>query len=330
MRQPIADAHTDLLTELAHRARERNPFGRRWLDGLRRGGVRVQVCPVFTADRPSAELAWRDALLQVEAFERAVRENAPEVRAAATQSALDGDGIALVLALEGAEPLGDRPERIEELWERGVRVVAPTWNRENAFGGGVEAPAAGLSERGRKLVDRVVALGGVVDLAHASARTFDDVLSRVPRGRVLVSHAGCRAVQDRRRNLGDEQLTALAGHEGVVCVTADAELVDPVDPSLARMVDHIEHALAVMGERGVGLGGDFLDQIARSGAIGGSNVRRLLWRARGRRFSVRGLDGPGDYGNLAATLRERGLDDDRRRGVLHDNLTHFLAQALPK
>ena len=45
----IADAHVDLLLEVAaRRARhEPNPFGEHWLPQLREGGVRLQVCPIY-------------------------------------------------------------------------------------------------------------------------------------------------------------------------------------------------------------------------------------------------------------------------------------------
>ena len=46
----IADAHVDLLMELAYRERrlgEENVFARTWLPLLEQGGVGLQVCPVY-------------------------------------------------------------------------------------------------------------------------------------------------------------------------------------------------------------------------------------------------------------------------------------------
>ena len=46
----IADAHCDLLLELAyreHRLRETDVFARTWLPLLEAGGVGLQVCPIF-------------------------------------------------------------------------------------------------------------------------------------------------------------------------------------------------------------------------------------------------------------------------------------------
>ena len=44
----IVDAHNDLLMELVHRRAEERPFERHWLPLLDRGGVGVQVCPIYT------------------------------------------------------------------------------------------------------------------------------------------------------------------------------------------------------------------------------------------------------------------------------------------
>ena len=52
-------------------------------------------------------------------------------------------------------------------WELGVRMAGLTWNRRNAYSDGA-AEDGGLSRLGRALVDRLVELGVIVDLAHAS------------------------------------------------------------------------------------------------------------------------------------------------------------------
>jgi membrane dipeptidase len=83
------------------------------------------------------------------------------------------------------------------------RMVGLTWARRNAFADGSGEPSAGgLSRLGRELVDCLLALGCAVDLAHASERTFADVLERAGDGAsLLVSHTCCRAIRDTPRLL---------------------------------------------------------------------------------------------------------------------------------
>ena len=133
----------------------------------------------------------------------------------------------MLLSLEGCEPLGTNPELIEVFWELGVRMASLTWNRRNAFADGAGEPGhGGLSTLGRELVARLVELRVVLDLAHASDRTFADVLEAASDATFVVSHAGCRAIVDTPRNISDEQLRAIADRGGVFCVMMLPLVVD--------------------------------------------------------------------------------------------------------
>jgi membrane dipeptidase len=322
----IADAHSDLLLELVHRRLEERPFERHWLEPLQRGGVGLQVCAVYVGVEDIPEAALRRAIEATAAFNRAVRECDRVVRVG-SRADLDGlgDQIGLVLSLEGCEPLGADPESIDVFWELGVRMVSLTWNRRNAFADGcTEPPGGGLSAAGGQLVDRLVELGIAIDLAHASERTFDDVLARCGDAPVLVSHAGCRAVHDIPRNLSDDQLAALAERDGVLGVMLIPFAVG--DDSLDRAIDHVEHAAAVMGDRGVALGGDFIRQV-HDATGGGRPDPTLPPGVLGQ--ALEGLAGPGDYGAFVEALRRRGWEGERLDGLLHGNLLRVLRRALP-
>src|SRR5262249_15150881 len=137
------------------------------------------------------ELGLRRALQQMRAFSRAIRECPDDVRAVRTAADLDrlGDRIGLLLALEGCEPFGYEVELADTFFELGVRMASLTWNRRNPFAdGAAETGDGGLSSLGRRLVTRLAELGVMIDLAHASERTFFDVLEQAPEATVLVSH----------------------------------------------------------------------------------------------------------------------------------------------
>ena len=182
--------------------RPAQPFANRWLPKLEAGSVQIQVCALFSDDVDLPELALRKALLGVGEFDRAVAENEQviAVRSAADlDAALEPGRTGLVLAIEGMEPLGYDPGLIDVFCSLGVRMASLTWNRRNPFADGTaEGPAGGLSRIGRELVDRMAALPIAFDLAHANEGTFFEVLARSDDRPVLVSHALCRAVHDRR------------------------------------------------------------------------------------------------------------------------------------
>jgi membrane dipeptidase len=327
----IVDTHNDLLTEIEFFESEERPFERRWREQLRRGGVGLQVCPVFVGRERLPEGALRQALRQVAACHRAVRESdAVLVRTRDDLVGLDPERrLGLMLSMEGAEPFGHDPVLADVFWELGVRMVSFTWNDRNAFADGAgESTAAGLSRLGRELLDRLVGLGVILDLAHASENLFWEVLERSAGAPVIVSHASCRAVYDTPRNLSDGQLRALAERGAVLGLMAHPLVVDPARPTLERFIDHIEHAVSVMGAEHVGLGSDFIRQVALSGAIGDPG-NALLPDGMALSDAVEDFEGPADYPALAAGLRARGYDGDRLAGILGGNFLRVFAGALP-
>ncbi len=328
----IADAHNDLLLELVLRRDEPNPFASHWLPKLRAGGVTLQVCALYTGGGPVEKTrAAADELLV--AFRRVFDENGDavfQVRSREDLAAADGR-IGLLLSMEGVEALGDDPSAFAHFWDAGVRMVGLTHNVPNAFAGGLDTPDQGLTDRGRALVDDLAARGVVIDLAHASERTFNEILERAPAATVIVSHACCRAVHDVPRNLSDEQLTALADRDGFLGMMALALTVGG-DASLERLIDHLDHAVDVMGAEHVGFGTDVIDQVTESELAFGNELLPIVVDAReagGGRLGLRDFTGPEHFPELVAALRARGYDGERLEGILAGNLRRLLGRALP-
>jgi membrane dipeptidase len=325
MAPPIADAHNDLLMELVLRRHEESPFARWWLPPLRAGGVRLQIAPIYTEIEPPRDTVLRRALAQTAAFQRALRENPDDTRwitRAADVVPLEGDArIGLLLSIEGVEPWETDDDLADDFWDLGVRMAGLTWNFRNVFADGVAEPASGgLSARGVRLVERLAGRGMILDLAHASEQTFRDVLEISVDSPVLVSHANCRTVFDSPRNVSDGQMEAIAARGGVLGLMALPFVVDPEDPSIDRFVDHIDHAVAVMGIDAVVLGGDFFAQIARAESPDAPSEFGAL----------DGLAGPEQYPNLVDALRRRGYDGDNLDAILGSNLVRFLQRSLPR
>jgi membrane dipeptidase len=330
----IVDAHNDVLLELLvdegqplalalRRGRERL-FERYWLPRLEAGGVGVQVCPLYGACAPGGSAPER-ALAQEAELRRAVEENAERVCLARTRADLEDRCLRLVLAMEGVEPLEGDPDAFEDWYGRGVRSASLTWNHANEFAGGIDTPAQGLTQPGRRLVRRLGELGAVLDLAHASEQTWRDVLDQeVP---FSVTHAGCRAVRDHPRNLADWQLEALAERGGVLGMMALAFVVDPRAPTLDRWLDHVDHAVAVMGIAHVGLGADFVDQVEQAHGLERPHAETAARTKAG--LALEGFTAPDDYPALVGALRERGYDGERLEAILSRNWLRVLRAALP-
>jgi len=330
----IVDAHNDLLLELEQRRFEEAPFGRYWLSNLERGGVGLQVCPIFGAELEAApELTLRRNLLQVAAFYRAVRENDGRILAVRSKADLDAverrEKIGLMLSIEGAEALGYETTLIDLFHQLGVRMVSLTWNRRNPFADGAAEPDGGgpLSQLGRDLVDRLADLGIILDLAHAAEQTFWDAIERTT-APICVSHAACRNVVSTPRNLSDDQLRAVAECGGVLGVMLLPIVVDPDGQRLERAIDHIEHAIAVMGREHVGLGADFIAQVWRTVSMR-TPPDSLLPSGMAMDATLDGFGGPEHYPRLVELLRERGFEGDRLAALLGGNWLRLFRDALP-
>src|SRR5207247_6343737 len=121
---------------------------------------------------------------------------------------------------------------------------------------------------------------------------------------------------------------ALAERDGVLCVMALPVVVDPQRPTIARVVDHVDHAVRVMGLDHVGLGGDFIRQVALALGLG-DQAAALLPDGTSIADPIQGLAGPEDYPALVEALRRRGYDGDALQSILSGNLLRVLRRGLP-
>ncbi len=131
-----------------------------------------------------------------------------------------GNRIGALLAIEGADPLEKEPERIEDLYRYGVRIVTPMHYRINGFGDIMTARPKhnGLTKEGRPLIVRMQELGIVVDVAHAHVQTLRDIAEMA--GKPLIdSHTGLSYSSEptggRSRTWKEMEMVVKTG--GVVC-----------------------------------------------------------------------------------------------------------------
>ncbi len=169
--------------------------------------------------------------------------------------ATDPGIVAGLLAIEGAHALDGDPANVDRLAVAGYRMVAPTHFFDNVFAGsahGIEQ--GGLTSLGQELIGRLEDASIIVDVAHASARTIDDVLAMATRP-VVASHTGVRGMADNARNLSDDQLRGIAATGGIVGIGFWPTACGGDDAgSIARSM---AYAAGIVGIEHVGLGSDF-------------------------------------------------------------------------
>ena len=124
--------------------------------------------------------------------------------------------MAGMLGLEGAHCLEGGLASLDLFYQAGVRYIGLTHFFDNEWAGSAHGiKKAGLTAKGRQLLKRMEQLGIMVDLAHASPATIDDVLTSF-KGGILVSHTGVQGVCNNRRNLSDRHLDMIGKRGGLV------------------------------------------------------------------------------------------------------------------
>jgi membrane dipeptidase len=207
-----------------------------------------------------------------------------------------------LLAIEGAHALDGDPSAVEVVADAGFRMMSPSHFFDNAFGGsahGIEK--GGLTAAGREMVQRMEARGMLVDVAHASAATIDDILAIAARP-VVASHTGFRGVADNVRNLTDAQARGIAATGGLLGVGFWPTACGGDDA--AAIARAIRYAVDIAGIEHVGLGSDF------DGAVPVP-------------FDATGLV------VLTDALIDAGLADDEIAKVMGGNARRLLADVLP-
>ena len=226
---------------------------------MRQGGLNAAFFAVdCTRPRGNHLLYLMDALgYFIEEMERCNGDILIARAAADIEQAQRENKLAAVLAVENSDALEKSLHVLPLLHQLGVRAMTLTHSTRSWAGDGCEVEGgSGLTGFGRRLLERLNALGIVVDLSHLNERGFWDVvkMSDIP---FMATHSCCRALCDHPRNLHDEQLAALAEKGGVVGITFVPFFIAVQNPTLSDLLDHLDHAVSVAGIDHVGLGSDF-------------------------------------------------------------------------
>ena len=115
-----------------------------------------------------------------------------------------------------------------------------------------DATEGGLTTFGVALVKEMNRIGMAVDIAHISEDGYRDVLDNVTVP-VINTHTTCAAICNHPRNLTDEQIRMLAGNGGVMGMTFVPHFVHSESPSFEKFIEHIDHAVQLVGPRHVGI-----------------------------------------------------------------------------
>lgn len=250
----VLDAHADIIPE-----GDVSPYagadGRSRVEPakMQAGGMDAVVMAVAVSPGPRNEAGFQAARAEadrkLEAVRSLVADPANKTVLARTAddvlAAQSAGQSALVLGFQNALILGREVDTLDDFYAAGVRVFALTHMGHNDFADssrplfiaetGTHEPDAehgGLSALGRAAIQRINALGGVVDVTQLSQAATLQVLD-ISTAPVIASHSNVRAITHATRNLSDEEIDRIGANGGVIHLTPfRGYLFDSADKAL--------------------------------------------------------------------------------------------------
>jgi len=264
---PVIDLHVDLSYQVGYKGRTfALGSGEFRASDLTAGGLAGVVLPLFVPRQ-----AMPDGRTKRE-FEQSYGRVFSGILATPPY-ALPGCGVRRAggesrtvetwLAFEGAEPLPADEQALRTWVVRGVKVFGLVHAQHNDLSesSGEAESGVGLTARGERFVRAVYAVGGVVDVSHASDAATSEVLelARELGKPVIATHSNARALAPHPRNLKDEHIRAIGESGGVIGVNFHQRFLDPGtgQVGLDTVVGMIAHFVKVGGRGVVAIGSDF-------------------------------------------------------------------------
>jgi membrane dipeptidase len=328
----IIDLHFDLPMDLYEKRDRKNILETEFLPELETGNIGVLGVAIYIEDRYLPETGLRVSLDQIA---RLYAEAAASQRFAICknyyeiQKVRETGKVALLITMEGAEPLGTDLDLLRVFYELGVRSIGLTHARSNAAGHGGAFAASGsspdgLTSFGRDVVRECERLGVIIDLAHINPAGFDEILSTTTKP-PIVSHTNVSRYYDIERNITDEQIKGIGERGGVIGI--NSVLVSPTkeESTLDRYIDHVEHVADLIGIDSVGIGFDFFEFIYCQWPE--SRQKELAAKFTTPHF-IPDLRNHSHARNLTRRLIERGFSDEQIEKILRGNWLRIFRELL--
>lgn len=204
------------------------------LTRLKKGGVDVQLFSVFCdGDKKNP---YDFANRQMDSLDAVLKRNPDKIVKVANSKELHNvvnqQKIAAMFGVEGGHMIENDLDKLAILYNRGARYMTLTWNNSTNWASSAydetynnDLTNNGLSDFGRQVVQKMNAMGMMVDISHVGVQTFWDVIETTTKP-IIASHSGVYALCQHQRNLNDEQIKAIAKNGGVIQVNFYSAFLD--------------------------------------------------------------------------------------------------------
>ena len=258
----IVDAHEDIAYHLSYFNRDFiNPSipCMITLPWLKNGAARLVFNTIFVHTEFKPHKTIEIALEQLSIYDRIYEECKSDIFQIKNYNDLlmlqENSRIGFLTLMEGADPI-EEPKKLNNFYERGVRIIGLAWDDRNQYASGNNTDS-GLTKEGFELVKRMNDLHITLDLSHLNERCFweaIEVCTTIP----IASHSNARGLTDHPRNLKDNQLRAISERGGVIGLVLYNHFLKTGggNPTLEDIFGHADYMINLCGEEHVGIGSD--------------------------------------------------------------------------
>ena len=247
--------------------------------------------------------AWNAYTIQRSSLNELINTSEAKIISSYDDLVTEGGGVKFLLACEGGDFLEGSIEHIDEVYLDGVRSIQLVHYTPNDIGDlqTSEPTNEGLSAFGREVVKRMNELGMVIDVAHASFKTVQDVVE-ISNSPIILSHSILKNGSDgpvSNRAIAADHAKIIAKNGGVIGLWPSGFSSDIND-----FVDNTLKLIEIVGVDHVGLGTDM-----------DSNYKPVI-----KNYL--------DVQYWTNALSEKGLTDEELRKLVSGNANRVLRQVL--
>ena len=234
----VADTHNDILSTAIENnySFDEDLKGKTYSDLQRmKQALDVQIFSIWCDGQKQNPFAWANR--EIDTLNAWANRNPDKMMIVTNPlelaEALKQHKLAAMMGVEGGHMMENDLNKLDSLFNRGVRYMTLTWNNSTPWATSAMEETndsllhqpKGLNDFGKQVVKRMNELGMMVDLSHVGEQTFWDAINTTTKP-VIVSHSCVYNLCPVFRNLKDDQIKAVGKNGGVIHLNFYSAFVD--------------------------------------------------------------------------------------------------------
>ena len=205
-------------------------------------------CPFMAIYIPSEKLedeAYSFANSLIDLVKNTIKYNdqlAPALSPTQVIKNFNNDKISLPMGIENGSAIGKNLKNLNHFFNRGIRYVTLTHAKNNQICDSsydTNKKWNGLSDFGKLLINEMNNIGMMIDVSHASDKTFYDIL-KITNKPLIASHSSPRKLTPGfERNMSDNMIKSLAKNNGIIMINFGSSFINKKSNILYAKIEEL-------------------------------------------------------------------------------------------